>query len=89
MQNKKRSESIRCFISIVITAAAIGISDLIARAFFYEYSQRITPYLPLLIGTIALGLTAVMLRNRNGNDTSKTQTNTAGIRRVRVTGTIK
>ncbi len=89
MSNEQLSESIRCFIIIMIATAGIAVIDLIARAFFYEQAQRITPYLPLLIGSITLCVMGIAKRNRNKTDASRSQTNTAGIRRVRVTGPIK
>ena len=83
------SEGQRCFVIIALTTTVIAIFDLIARAFFYEQAQHITPFLPLFIGSITLCAMGITRRNRNKPETSIDQPNTAGIRRVRVTGPIK
>ena len=83
------SESLRCFVIIALTTTVVAIVDLIARAFFYEQVQHIRPLLPLLIGSIALCVMGITRRNRNKPETSVDQPNTAGIRRVRVTGPVK
>lgn len=87
--NNARNNSVLCFVSIAIIAATISVFDPIVRAFFYEQSPHIIPYLPLMIGSLALCLIAITKRFQNHADTEASQTNTAGIRRVRVTGTIK
>ena len=83
------TEGLRCFVIIALTTAIVVVVDLIARAFFYEHAKQITPFLPLLIGSIALCVMGITRRNRNKPEVSASQTNTAGIRRVRVTGSIK
>ena len=83
------SESTRCFVIVALTTTVIVILDLITRAFFYELAQHIASFLPLLVGSIALCVMGITRRNRNKPETSADQSNTAGIRRVRVTGPVK
>lgn len=83
------NESWRCFAIIALTTTVIVILDLSARAFFYAQAQHITPFLPLLIGCISLCVMGITRKNRNEPKESMDQPNTAGIRRVRVTGPVK
>lgn len=83
------SEGTRCFVIIALTTTGVTIGDLIARAFFYEQTQYIATFLPLIIGGVALFVMGIMRRNRNKPETSVDRPNTAGIRRVRVTGPVK
>ena len=83
------SDGLRCFVIVALTTTVVIISDFAARAFFYEQTQHITPFLPLLIGSIALCVMGITRRNRNKPEVSASQTHTAGIRRVRVTGPVK
>ncbi len=83
------SEGLRCFVIIALTTTIVAIIDLVARAFFYEQAQHFAPFLPLFIGSISLCIMGITKRNRNKPETSVYQSNTAGIRRVRVTGPVK
>lgn len=83
------SDGLRCFFIILITTTVVVISDLIARTFFNEEAKNITQFLPLLIGSIALCAMGIAGRNRNKLQPPANQSNSSGIRRVRVTGPIK
>lgn len=83
------SDGLRCFFIILITTTVVVISDLIARAFFYEEAKNITSFLPLLIGSIALCVMGITKGKRNKPQLPANEPNTSEIRRVRVTGPVK
>lgn len=89
MEKSHSNDSLRYFVIITITATAVVIIDLIARAFFYEQEKYLAPYLPLLIGSITLCAMGIIARQRKRTAIAGSQSNTAATRRVRVTGPIK
>ncbi len=88
MSNDNFSEPMRCWTIIAVATAAITVIELLGRAFFYEQAQQFVPYLPLLIGSIALCATEIT-RKKRYQSPAEDQPSSAGTRRVRVTGPIK